>query len=155
MRLQKWITIFSFILLCIASCDVPCSKAEIQFGLIGFSDAESDTIILHRFSKGTTTAVDSFSLNKQVLQFYRQGDTLQFSSFSSNYLLTSNYDYQFYFPALARTILLSNLYEDQSSQTKTAFNCTKELCVNRITRYQLDTVEYNIPEESNTIFLKK
>jgi hypothetical protein len=155
MRLQKWITIFSFILLCIFSCDEPCGKAELQFGLIGFSDAESDTIILHRFSEGTTTPIDSFVLNKQVLQFYRQGDTLQFSSFSSSALLTSNYDYQFYFPALSRTIILSNLYEDQNSQTKTAFNCTKEFCVNRITSYQLDELDYDMPVESNTIFLKK
>jgi hypothetical protein len=92
----------------IASCgEYACSKAEMQFGLVGFSDAESDTIILRRFEKNGSSSVlkDSFLLTN--IWFQRNLDTLKMVGFPGSALLQSNYNYEIFFPAASKLITVT------------------------------------------------
>jgi hypothetical protein len=124
----------AIVLFSLLSCEVACSKAELQFGLIGFSDTESDTIILRRFTKngGGSTLIDTFLL--AGIRYRRNQDSLTMVAFPGNAVLTSNYDYDIFFPGPGKLIRITDMNEEQLYMKPRG----KVGCVNRISSYKLN-----------------
>jgi hypothetical protein len=147
-----FLTLLIIFVLSAASCsDYPCSKAELQFGLVGFSNAESDTIILRRFTKiGTgSVLIDTFLLTN--IWFQRSLDTLRMVGFPGSALLQSDYNYEIFFPAAAKLIKVSDIVEEQLYMKPHR----KMGCGNRIISYVLnDQASANIVSFNITYFTK-
>lgn len=149
------IPVLIFILL--ASCGQhPCAKGDLRYRLIGFSDAEADTIVLRRLQKNTSSVQDSFIFNENnPIRFTRFTDTLIMTSYSSTALLQSDYDYQLYFPAAARVISITGIQEEQSYGTRSGLFGSTGGCINIITGCIVDGVPVNAVVFPNTIYLRK
>ena len=121
-----------------ACSDYPCTKADLQFGLVDFSDSESDTIIIRKFVKGNFSSLqDSFSISH--INFARSNDTLEMVAFPGTALLQSDYDYEIFFPETGKLIRVTEISEEQRYlKKKGIFSTTKEGCVNQITSYMQD-----------------
>jgi hypothetical protein len=147
----------AFILLLLTGCkEYPCSKAELRFRLIGFTDSEADTIKLRRFAKNNPVPLDSFVFNaNNPVRFNRFGDTLIPVAYSSDLLMQSNYDYQLYLPEATRVFGITDINEIQSSNHKSIFNPTKEGCVNQIMRLEVDGQPVNTIQFPSNVYLKK
>ena len=116
----------------------PCKKASSSFSLIGYTDAESDPIILRRFSKGSgfATLHDTLIINKGNSHFQRQTDTVHIlHSIDSDHDITSTYDYEVFLPNASRTYRLTEVVEDIQQGKNRG---TKEHCLNPITSYKLN-----------------
>jgi hypothetical protein len=146
---MKWLfpTLLAILTVMAASCgEYACSKAEMQFGLVGFSDAESDTIILRRFEKngGRSVLKDTFLLTN--IWFQRNLDTLKMVGFPGSALLQSDYNYEIFFPAASKLITIIDIKEEQLYIKPRG----KVGCTNRIISYALDgrtttnIVPYNV-----------
>lgn len=144
------ISLLAFTSLLISCSDHPCSKADLSYRLIGFSDADADTIILRRFEKNSLVVKDSFIFDPaNAIRFARFGDTLNMVAYPGNALMASDHDYQVFFPGAARTISVTAITEDQSYG-----HYKKTQCVNEIKSVKVD----GLPGEfffSNGIYLKK
>ena len=128
-------TLLTILTVIAASCGhYECSKAEMRFGLVGFSDAESDTIILRRFEKngGGFVLKDTFLLSN--IWFQRNLDTLEMVGFPGSALLQSGYNYEIFFPAAPKLITVTDVKEEQL-YIKPRGNAG---CTNRIISYTLD-----------------
>lgn len=149
------IPVLIFILL--ASCGkYPCAKGKLRYHLIGFSDAEADTIILRRFPKNSTTLSDSLVFNEtNPIRFVRVSDTLVMPFYLSTELLQNDYDYQLYFPGAARVISITGIQEEQSYGTRSGFISPSAGCINIITGCTVDGVSVSAVVFPNAIYLRK
>lgn len=156
MVLFKKILVFLLMIVLFSCGEYPCIKADLKFNLIGFSDQESDTIILRRYQKNSTVLKDSFVFNPaNAIRFARFGDTLFTIAYTSNALLQSDYDYQLFFPEARRMISITEINEVQSySKKKGLFNNTKEGCVNSIVSCSVDAVLTSVIFP-NQVYLRK
>jgi hypothetical protein len=138
--MQKTITTLMAVItvMLLISCgEHPCSKASLAYHLVGFSDAEADTIILRRLNKNSTVIKDSFVFNpSNPIRFNRSGNTLEMAAYPSHALLTSDHDYQLYFPRASRTVAVTEINEVQSYGSK----LENTNCVNDITGCKIDNV---------------
>ena len=132
------------------SCgEYQCSKADLRFGLIGFSDAEADTIILRRFDRMNNTLRDTFLLEN--IRFNRKSDTLIMGAFPGTALMQSDYNYQVYLPASATLIKVTEINEEQRSIRRPFTD--KIGCVNFIRSCKLN--DQSTPVNDNDVYLKK
>lgn len=157
MRNRLLILSFMAVVSFVMSCgDYPCSKASLNYRLIGFSDAETDTIILRRMQKKSMIVKDSVVFDpSNGISFARFADTLIMAAYPGNALLESNYDYQLFFPGAARTIHVTEITEKQSDGASAGpFNSKKEGCVNEISSCKVDGLPGGF-FFSNGIYLKK
>ena len=140
-----------------ASCSQhPCAKADLSYRLIGFSDAEADTIVLRRLQKNTSSVLDSFIFNEtNPIRFARFTDTLIMTSYSSTALLQSDYDYQLYFPGAARLISITGIQEEQSYGTRSGLFGSTGGCINVIAGCTVDGVPVTAVVFPNSIYLRK
>lgn len=136
---------------CLFSCkEYQCTKADLRFGLIGFSDTEADTIILRRFDKtNATLPTDTFLLIN--IQFERRSDTLSMVAFSSNALMQSDYNYEVFIPQAVSLIKVTEVNEEQRSIKLGLMD--KVGCVNFINTCKLNG-QLN-PVSSNDVYLRK
>jgi len=155
---MKTIFSFSFLLLltvsALQSCTkTPCINATLEFGLISFSDTESDSIILRRFEKGSNfrSLTDTFLLD---IQFTRTNDTLNIASTRSIGLLTSRFDYEIYLPVAAKLFRVTSIVEEYREIKHAFWNNVKVGCINEITSLTVDNANYLLPEY-NYFYLKK
>ena len=140
--------------LAITACEKQCIKANLRFGLVGFSDSEADTILIKRFAKNdVTTARDSFLIEN--IGFQRNNDSLTMVSFPGEATLESDYNYEIFFPETGELITISNIQEDKETMTKGLFNCTKEACINSITSCSVNGQFTNSIVHPDLIYLKK
>jgi hypothetical protein len=142
----------------VISCsEYPCTKGDLRFTLIGFSDTESDTIILRRFQKNSLVIKDSFSFTPlNPIRFARFGDTLTMTAYLSDALMQSDYDYQLFFPGAGRMFHITDIKEKQSYSNRSGlFSTTKEGCVNPITGCNVDGMTVSTNIFPNIIYLKK
>lgn len=147
------ISCISFVLMFFNSCgSYPCITGELQFGLIGFTDAEADTMIIRRFVINSSQQKDSFFINDNA--YTRYSDTLKIVASSSAVVLSPEYDYQIYFPGPDKLLKISNITEEQQSIRKD-IGCTKEGCMNRITGYTVNDVRVNIISGYNRTYFRK
>ena len=147
-----------FLTVIIASCgEYPCAKTALHFSLIGFSDAESDTIILRRFTKNTSLLKDTFFFDEgNPLRFRRSNDTLNMAAISSTALLESSYDYQLFFPQAGKLFVITEIQEEQLYQKNTTiFNTKKVGCINKITSARLNGQLINFTGYNEPIYLRR
>jgi hypothetical protein len=147
-----------FLILILASCgESPCIKTVLRYSLIGFSDAESDTIIIRRFTKNTSQLKDTFFFDEtNAIRFNRSNDTLTMTAYSSTALLESNYDYQLYFPQPNKLFNITDIFEEQLSEKKNGiFNTKKTICVNRINNCRLNGQLVNFSGWNELIYLRR
>lgn len=133
----------------------PCGDASSFIGLINFSEAESDTIILRRFTKGTEFAAlqDSVMITQSNANLQRQHDTvLVLFSFDGSQTITSDYDYEIFLPQTNRVYKLSDIREDKRFGSKAG---QKVYCINPITSYQLNGELIKMNPYYQPIYLRK
>jgi len=132
------IFVFLSVIMMQACSDYPCTKADLQFGLVDFSDSESDTIIIRRFAKGNlVTLKDTIAIYN--INFTRNNDTLKMVAFPGTALLQSDHDYEIFFPETGKLIRVTEISEEQRHlKKKGIFSTTKEGCMNQITSYMQD-----------------
>jgi hypothetical protein len=157
MRITVTIIFSFFIATAISSCgESPCAKGDLGYRLIGFSDAESDTIILRRLPKNSLVIKDSFVFNEtNPIRFARFTDTLIMVAYASDVLLKSDYDYQVFFPGAGRLFSVTDIKEEQSYTKSGLFNTSKVGCINPITSCKVDGQLINTITFPNTIYLRK
>lgn len=157
--MKKLLIIFPILIASIFfnSCgEYPCAKADLRYGLIGFTNAESDTIIIRRFTKNSLVVKDSFFFDENnPIRFQRFADTLQMVAYTSDALLESNFDYQIFFPGAGKIFNIKDILETQSyGKGKSIFNTGGPSCINQIVSFNLDGVlSGNI--SSSRIYLTK
>jgi len=152
---MKFIIFLALILiLSVTSCEKQCIKANLRFGLVGFSDSEADTIILRRFTKNSPSNPQDTFFFKQI-EFSRRSDTLDMMGIPIDSYLESNYNYELFFPEGGRLITISDILENKETMTKGLFNCTKEACINTITGYTVNGQFSNSIIDSELIYIKK
>jgi hypothetical protein len=115
----------------------PCGRADLHFQLISFSDAESDSIFLRRYTKGQNFQQLKDTTLLQI-SFRRSNDTLFQSSSSTPGLITSDYDHEFYFPIANKTYRITEINEVQSEIKHSIFHPTKEGCGNSISSLKIN-----------------
>jgi hypothetical protein len=134
-------------------CGYPCGKASSFIGLISFTDAESDTIIFRRFSKGTNFAAlrDTFILARVNGNFQRNNDTvLILHSIDGNRSITSDFDYEVFLPKVSILYRLKEIKEElESGRGKGPY------CINPITAYRLNGEFFSGDRRYDFIYLKK
>jgi len=155
--MYRFYSILIPVLILLASCGQhPCAKGELRYRLVGFSDAEADTIVLRRLQKNTSFILDSFVFDEtNPIRFARFTDTLIMTSYSSTALLQSDYDYQMYFPGAARFFNITNIEEEQLYGTRSGFINTTAGCMNLIKGCTIDGTPVNAMVFPNTIYLRK
>ena len=152
---MKIILFLSIVLvLSITSCEKQCIKANLRFGLVGFSDSEADTIILRRYIKNNPSNAQDTFLFKHI-EFSRSNDTLDMDGIPLNSYLESNYNYEVFFPETGKVLTISDIQEDKETMTKGLFNCSKEACVNSITGYTVNGQFSNSIINQELIYLNK
>ena len=135
------------------SCyNYPCITGELRFGLIGFTDADADTMIIRRFVKNSGQQKNSFFINDNV--YRRYADTLKIVASTSAVVLSPEYDYNIYFPGPDKLLKISAITEEQRSIRKN-MGCTKEGCINRITGYTINDVRVNIISGYDRTYFRK
>jgi hypothetical protein len=142
----------------VSSCgESPCVKTELRYSLIGFTDAESDTIILRRFIKNTSQLKDTFFFDEgNPLRFSRTNDTLRMAAISSTALLESNYDYQLYFPQPNRLFNIRDIFEEKLFEKNNGiFNTKKIICANRINSCRLNGHLVNFTDWNEPVYLHR
>lgn len=123
------------------SCtSTPCASGSFHFGLIGFTQAEADSILVRRYFPGSNFAnmADSFMLQPGLRA---QQDTLEITSLTipANFL-SAGYDYQLVFPAISKTIRLTGITEENREIKHSIFSNVKVGCENTITGMKADGV---------------
>ncbi len=126
--------------LSITSCFEDCSCIQsdgLSYMLIGFSDSDSDTIIVRKFRKDGNFAekLDSTLLTDARIRFQRKNDALSVVAQIGNNNLLSSFDYELYFQASGSLFRISDIDEQQVSSNCGLFNRNKDLCINPIRSY--------------------
>lgn len=149
--------IFFTLIISVSSCgEYPCTKGNLRFNLIGFTDPEADTIILRRFTKNTSALIDTFFFDESdPVRFIRFSDTLIMVALPGTALLDSEHDYQIFFPATGTQFRIAEINEEQSYLKKGLFNTNKIGCVNTIFSYKLDGNVMRAIQFPDRIYLKK
>jgi hypothetical protein len=150
------LTISAFILSAmLSSCGkAHCGKASFTLGLIKFTDAESDTIIVKRFNKGTnfSSLHDSVFVDKLNSQFQRSSDTIIVYYYTSEgQLLTEDYDHEIVLPGSPRVFRLADIaYTNEYEPSG-----EKVMCIAKIDSYKIDGQLKNPSNQGNFIFITK
>lgn len=155
---KKATAIISFVSLSILSgcSEYDCTRADIYFSLIGFSDAEARSVILRRFTKGTAQLKDTFYYRDPYsLQFSRTNDTLNLASIPLSAILESDYDYQLLITQSNSLYTITEINEPKNSIRKSIFNNTKEGCINLVSSYKVNGVLITNDKYLANIYLKK
>lgn len=140
-----------FLILCQSwGCESPCVNASALAALVGYSDAESDTVIIRRFARasGFASPRDTVLLNRQHHHFNRRGDTLLI--LESTAAISSYFDYEFYLPVAQRVYRLNEIAEPQTSGRN-----HKTQCINPILSYRVNGQIVSGEDYYNIFYLRK
>jgi hypothetical protein len=115
-----------------------CTSQELGLNYVGFSQAETENIMMLRFRKGSNfQGADTSYLTAQTAVFTRRVDTLSISMPEERMKLRSLYDYILYLPSVNRRDTIRNIYESfDQVEGDASLECN---CVNRILSYQLNS----------------
>ena len=143
-----------FFVLAVTSCEKQCIKAQTAFSLIGFSDAEADTIILRKFSKGSFSQPLDTVLLEHIL-FQRSHDTLNIVASPGFVTMFSDYNYEIFFPEPAKLLTITDIIENENTMNQDLFSCKKDACSNTITGYTVNGEVSDAVSFGYLIHLKK
>jgi hypothetical protein len=124
----------------------------LRYNLVGFSDAESDTFIIRRFTRNSSSIKDSIP-QYDAVRYNRSGDTLNMVAYLSDVLLQSDYDYQLFFPGANKTFALTEINEDFQNGGGGFTGNGEPMCGNPIISCKVDG--QNIPLSFSTLYLTK
>lgn len=147
--------LFIFFVLAVMSCEKQCIKAQTAFSLIGFSDAEADTIILRKFSKQGSFAQPLDTVLLEHIIFHRSHDTLNIVASSGFVTLFSDYNYEIFFPGSAKLLTVTDIIENENTMNRGLFSCKKDACSNTITGYTVNGQVSHAVSFGDLIYLKK
>lgn len=142
------------VLLGVAACkSTPCFNADLRFGLISFTEPEADTIVYRRFMKATgfTYLVDSFVCD---IRYRKSNDTLAWTYTSGNVVMSSDFDYQLYFPGAGKVYRITEIKEERKEIKHAFFSPVKVGCINNISSLKIDGIAI-VPPGYNYFYLKK
>jgi hypothetical protein len=146
--------LFSTLLVLGIGCgSTPCSPGNLQFGLIGFSDPESNQIILRKYDKGSyfTQKIDSVFV---TATFSRSNDTLTMTSVNGNALLWSSYEYEIVLPLAGRIYRISNIQEEHRFIKHSLLKPRRDGCINPMPVVTINQQE-TFTEQNFRFYLKK
>lgn len=150
-----------FLCIIVSSCgEYPCGKASSYIALISFTINESDTIIVRRFTKGNNfiSVKDTVRIDNSNANFQHNGDTILVlggsfnDNLNGNFTITSEYDFEIYFPKINRVYKVTDIIEPQEygrSSTR------KDYCINEITSYKINGQLVNSGNFFSRIYIKK
>lgn len=119
-----------------------CTSQELGLNYVGFSQSETENIVMFRFRKGSNfQGGDTSYLSARTALFVRRQDTLSITLPEEKMKLRSFYDYILFLPSVNRRDTILNIYETYDQEEgNNSLECN---CVNRILSYQLnrDTTE--------------
>ena len=113
-----------------SSCtvSVPCDNGNIKLGFVSFSDSATSFLILRQYKKSSNfkSLVDTVLITKTSNSYKKSNDSLRIEySFNtkhgytnSKHGLTSEYDYEVYFPTMNKTLQISDIEEEYKMQKK-------------------------------------
>jgi hypothetical protein len=125
--------LFLLVSLLIGCRDTPCERASVIVGLVGFLDAEIDSVVIESYQKGTQfmTRVDSTLFLRTRDHFSRRGDTVLLLEPLSN--LTSDFDYLLRLPKAISVYRLTEIIEQQTEGGN-----KKTACINPIKSFRVN-----------------
>lgn len=151
------LTISAFILCLILSSCVKgrCSEASFTLGLVAFEEAESDTIILRRFDKGTnfSTQHDSIFIDILTTPFQKYSDTtiVKYETPEGLRLLTVEYDYEIVLPESNNIFRLTDIKYTKHYQA----SGEKVMCYSKLDSYKIDGQLKNPSDINEYILIDK
>ncbi|MBS1497430.1 MAG: hypothetical protein JSU03_08385 [Bacteroidetes bacterium] len=153
---MKKLLFYFLLLLLVSSCTYDCFKSDVYISCIGFSTAETDSIVLKKFTKnsGFVSPLDSAVITPANTRYKFLGDTLKFVAFSGDIVLDCDYDYEVYFPKMYKKYQLNNITEEQRTQQRNIFGGTKEACLNTLSYYNINGQVVDASKNSNIIYIK-
>lgn len=157
MKTPAIIKFYLFVVLAfMSSCEYPCGKASDFIALVGFTRAESDTIIVRRFTKSTNFSIqkDSLLIDSTNANLQRNADTvIVLRGWGDSYAtITSDYDYEIFLPGANVTYTLSDIKEPLQYGRRGG---GKVYCVNAISSYKLNGKLVSDSKNFDRIYLKK
>lgn len=159
---MKRILLFISLILIISafsSCKkCPCGAAEgLLPAFIGFSESDTDTLILRRYvnTGNFNQLMDTLLVNKPLLNFVRNNDTLSPSYNSISIPMTEGNDYEIVLPSVNKTFRISGIVEQKNSiPCNSIFSMDKRYCVNGIPEYTVNGVKVKASLYERFIYLK-
>ena len=114
-----------------------CDSQELGLNYVGFSQSETENIMMLRFRKGSNfQGADTSYLSAQTAVFTRRIDTLSITMQQEKMRLRSFYDYILYLPSVNRRDTIRNIFEPNDQvEGDASLECN---CVNRIISYELN-----------------
>jgi len=138
------------------SCSYECSNATANFSFVSFQPAETDTIIVRKFTKMSnfTSLLDTFSLNQSNSSYRNTNDTLEvFHPFGTDNGLLSKYDYEIFLPGANRLFKISEIIEDFQSINQ-GLSCNKVGCMNFFKSYKMNAELITVNSTLTLYFVK-
>jgi hypothetical protein len=139
---KKLVFIISLSFILLYSCGkYSCQRSiGLRLAFVSFTQAETDTIILKRYVKGTNLSqqIDSAMIDTTLIKYTARGDTLYPSELHVQTLLNSLYDYQVVIPGANKTFTITDIEEEEKSVRRGLLSSTKDLCYNPIRAYTLN-----------------
>ncbi len=137
---------------------LPCIETNAVLYFVGFSDTETDSVILKKYEKNTNfnTAIDSVIMTKMNSSYEKTGDTLQILTLygGGDYPLDIHYDYEVSVPLAGKLFQLSDFVETQT-EMKVGISMDKQVCTNPITAYTLNEKIITGARDYHLIYLTK
>lgn len=146
-----------FIAVVLSACgSYPCMEHPgLQVNFVSFSDAEIQTFQFIRYKKGSgfRDLLDSITVDSTVVRFRRSNDTLFLAISGQKVLLTSKFDYRIFVPAVQTEYRITDIEEEMTSERKSIFPRTQDMCVNPIRSCNINGRKYL--NNGWDLFLKK
>jgi hypothetical protein len=146
------LTIVALTCLLFSCGQYPCARGGLRYNFVGFSDAESDTFIIRRFTRNSNIIKDSIP-QYDAVRYNRSGDTLNMVAYLSNVLLQSDYDYQLFFPGANKTFAITEINEDFQNSGGGFTGTGEPMCINPVTSCKVDG--QNVSLSFSTLYLGK
>lgn len=152
------LSIFFALVLGLSSCNKTCfcTTATLYPNYVGFTSAETDSVILRRYTKASqfTRLIDTVVVTANNAQFSFSQDTLSIRSGDAALRIRSFYDYILYLPEANRSDSVYGIYETRDTEKGSRdLECN---CINRILSfYQNNNLIQVTDPSSPQIFINK
>jgi hypothetical protein len=137
---MKQLTTFfiSLTIVCLPGCKQDCKEADIDLSLINFTDFETNTVEVSRYTKGSnfTLKIETATLVRGTQNYQRNTDTVRLPdpAFPSGNRMTTGFDYEVNVTSAGKVFRITEIIEElRSENTKGS-----ELCMNPITSYKVN-----------------